>query len=200
MPLTVTRRVLLACATGIALPQQNAGSAGKQYLVYFGTYTTPDPRYGGKGESEGIYVARFDSQTGKLSPPQLATRTSDPSYLVIHRNRRHLYAVNEEVDQTGKAPGAVSAFSIDRSTGRLTLLNRVASKGGMPCHISTDKTGTVVAVANWSTGSAATFPILPRWAFGRGRRFSATRGRAVGAATRCWAGAAALPFSQRHSR
>ena len=127
---------------------------------YFGTYTTPDPRFGGKGESEGIYVARFDSQTGKLSSPQLATRTSDPSYLVIHPNRRHLYAVNEEVDQTGKAPGAVSAFSIDRSTGRLTLLNRVASKGGMPCHISTDKTGTVVAVANWSTGSAATFRIL----------------------------------------
>lgn len=160
MPLTVSRRAFLACAAGTALPQDGAGAEGRQYLVYFGTYTTPDPRYGGKGESEGIYVARFDSGTGKLSPPQLATRTSDPSYLLIHQNRRHLYAVNEEVDQTGKAPGAVSAFSIDQSNGRLTLLNRVASKGGMPCHISTDKTGTVVAVANWSTGSAATFPLL----------------------------------------
>jgi 6-phosphogluconolactonase len=29
----------------------------------------------------------------------------------------------------------------------------------MPCHICTDKTGKVLAVANWSTGSAATFPI-----------------------------------------
>ena len=160
MPLNVTRRTFLASAAGTALPQKDARAAGKQYLLFFGTYTTPDPRYGGKGESEGIYVARFDSQTGKLSPPELAGRTSNPSYLVIHPNRRHLFAVNEAIDHTGKAPGEVSAFSIDRNTGRLTSLNRVASRGGMPCHISTDKTGTIVAVANWSTGSTATFRVL----------------------------------------
>ncbi len=180
MPLTVTRRAFVACATGTALPQQNAGHAGKQYLVYFGTYTTPDPRFGGKGESEGIYLARFDSKTGKLSQPQLATRTNDPSYLVIHRNRRYLYSVNEEVDQTGKTPGAVSAFSIDESTGRLTLLNRIASKGGMPCHVSTDKTGTVVAVANWSTGSAATFPILADGRLGEAAGFQQHAGERSG--------------------
>ena len=199
MPLNVSRRALLACATGIALPQEHTGSPGKQYLVYFGTYTTPDPRYGGKGESEGIYVAKFDSGTGKLSSPQVATRTSDPSYLVIHLNRRHLYAVNEEVDQTGKAPGAVSAFSIDRSTGRLTSLNRVPSKGGMPCHISTDKTGTVVAVANWSTGSAATFPVLRDGRLGEAVGFQQHAGERSGPQPGA-PGAAALPFSQRHSR
>lgn len=136
-----------------------ARSAARHYFIFWGTYTSADTKPVGGGPSEGIYVSRFDSATGSVKAPELAAKTSDPSYLVIHPNRRYLYAVNEEVDRTGKTPGGVSAFSIDRKTGRLTLLNRVSSKGGMPCHISTDRTGAVVAVANWSTGSTATFPV-----------------------------------------
>jgi len=153
----INRRTLLRNAAGLtALLARPSAAAAQQYFVYLGTYTSSDPRYGGSGGSKGIYVARFDSSSGALSKPELAVENKDPSYLVIHPNHRYLYAVNEEPDESA---GHVSAFSIDRSSGKLSLLNQVPSKGGMPCHINTDKKGTVVAVANWGTGSTVTFPV-----------------------------------------
>jgi 6-phosphogluconolactonase len=168
--LGMSRRTLLrhAAGCGVLLAQRAVLAAGKQYVVYLGTYTAPDPRYGGSAESKGIYFSRFDSGTGVFSKPELAVEAKDPSYLVFHPSRRYLYAVNEEVDQK---MGHVSAFSIDRASGRLTLLNQVSSKGGMPCHINTDKKGSVVAVANWSTGSTVTFPVRRDGSLGEAATF-----------------------------
>ena len=155
-----------------ALPLSRAGyAAGKQYLIYWGTYTSADARYGGGAGSKGIYVSRFDTDTGKLSAPQLAATTDDPSYLVVSPNQRYVYAVNEAIDHTGKAIGGVSAFSINKKTGELTFLNRVSSKGGMPCHICTDKTGSVVAVANWATASTVTYPVKKDGSLGESAGF-----------------------------
>jgi 6-phosphogluconolactonase len=60
----------------------------------------------------------------------------------------------------GKKSGAVSAFAIDHKSGRLNLLNQVASGGADPCYISLDKTGKYVLVANYSGGSVSVFPSL----------------------------------------
>jgi 6-phosphogluconolactonase len=84
---------------------------------------------------------------------------ANPSYLAVPPNGRFLYSVNEHIDPTGTVMGEVSAFAIDRGTGKLTNLSRVSSRGGMPCHICTDQRGRTLAVANWATGSMATFPI-----------------------------------------
>jgi 6-phosphogluconolactonase len=55
--------------------------------------------------------------------------------------------------------GAVSAFAIDAATGGLTFLNQQASGGAAPCHLSIDKTGHHVLVANYGGGSVAVLPI-----------------------------------------
>jgi 6-phosphogluconolactonase len=78
----------------------------------------------------------------------------------VHPNHRFLYAVNEVGNYQGEKSGAVSAFAIDRASGKLTLLNQVASKGADPCYITVDKTGKFVLVANYSGGSVAVFPVL----------------------------------------
>src|SRR5215475_12133063 len=91
-------------------------------LLYIGTYT-------GK-KSKGIYSARFDSNTGKLSSLHLAVETKNPSFLALHPNGRILYAVGEIDDFQGKKTGAVSAFSIDAKAGKLSLLNQQPSAGG----------------------------------------------------------------------
>src|ERR1043166_687012 len=95
------RRSLLRHAAGWTawLARPSSGATSKQFLVYLGTYTSSDPRYGGTGGSKGIYASHFDSGTGSFSKPELAVETKDPSYLVIHPTRRFLYAVNEEPDQ-----------------------------------------------------------------------------------------------------
>ena len=43
---------------------QRVPAAGKKYFVYWGTYTTSLPRFA-NGESKGIYVSQFHSETGK---------------------------------------------------------------------------------------------------------------------------------------
>ena len=125
-----------------------------KYFVYVGTYTQEG------SESKGIYAYRFDSATGRVVPVGLAAETINPSFLAVHPNHRFLYAVNEVSNYQGEKSGAVSAFAINRATGKLTLLNEIATKGGDPCYISFDKTGQYVLVANYAGGSIAAFPVL----------------------------------------
>src|SRR5258706_7727452 len=122
------------------------------YLVYIGTYTN-------KTASKGIYVYSFDPGTGKLTSLGVAAESEDPSFLALHPSGKYLYAVNE-IDHFGaQKSGAASAFSIDRKTGKLTLLNQAATRGAGPCHISLDKSGKFALVANYDGGSVATFPL-----------------------------------------
>jgi 6-phosphogluconolactonase len=129
-----------------------AEAAGSIFFVYFGSYTA--------GSGQGIYVSRLDTSTGKLTAPELAVETPNPSFLAIHPGRKFLYAVSEIDQFNGKKSGAVSAFAIDPVTGKLTLLNKVASRGAGPCHLIVDKTGKNVLVANYGGGSVAVLPIL----------------------------------------
>jgi 6-phosphogluconolactonase len=59
----------------------------------------------------------------------------------------------------GKKSGAVSAFAVERATGRLTPLNQQPSAGAGPCHLVVDRAGKNVLVANYGGGSAAVLPI-----------------------------------------
>ena len=120
-------------------------------LVYFGTYTG--------AKSKGIYVSRFDPATGRLTAPELAAATASPSFLALDPSRRFLYAAGETSFLEGKRVGAVSAFSVNAKTGRLTFLNRQSSGGEGPCHVAVDQTGKCLLVANYGDGSIAALPI-----------------------------------------
>ncbi|HTU40399.1 MAG TPA: lactonase family protein [Candidatus Aquilonibacter sp.] len=143
-----------------AAPKPHSG-----YYAYVGTYTQEG------SDSKGIYVYRFDSSSQQLTPIGLAAQTINPSFLAVHPNQRFLYAVNEVSDYQGQKSGAVSAFSIDQATGKLSLLNQVASRGTDPCYITVDKTGKYVLVANYTSGSIAVFPIRADGGLGEASAF-----------------------------
>lgn len=128
-----------------------AATADNTMLVYIGTYTGP--------HSKGIYVSRFDARTGSLSVPELAAETKNPTFLALHPNRRFLYAVGEMSSFAGQPGGAVSAFSIDAKTGRLTLLNQQSSRGAGPCHLALDSKGKCLLAANYGSGSIIALPV-----------------------------------------
>ena len=130
-----------------------AAAGDARYLFYVGTYTQDGSK------SKGIYAYRFDPATGESTPLGLAAETTNPSFVAIHPNGRFLYAVNELGNYQGPNSGGVSAFSIDRQTGKLTFLNEVRSRGADPCYIIVDKAGKNVLVANYTGGSIAVFPI-----------------------------------------
>jgi 6-phosphogluconolactonase len=139
-------------ATLAALPQAKPPAvATNDVLVYFGTYTG--------AKSKGIYVSRLDVSSGALSAPELAAETANPSYLAVHPARDFLYAVNEVGDYGGKPTGSVTAFAIDRSTGKLRPLNQQSSAGAGPAHLVVDKGGQNVLLANYGGGSVTVLPI-----------------------------------------
>lgn len=127
-----------------------------KYLVYVGTYTEDN---GKTTNSKGIYAFRYDAATQEVTPLGPVGETTNPSFVALHPNGRFLYAVNEVGNYKGPNSGGVSAFSVDRATGKLTFLNEVATRGADPCYIIVDKTGKWVLVANYTGGSIAVFPV-----------------------------------------
>ncbi|NRB75359.1 MAG: lactonase family protein [Verrucomicrobiales bacterium] len=117
--------------------------------VYFGTYT--------RGDSEGIYVSDWDSQSGKLSEPVLAAKMTNPSFLELSEDGGNLYAVSEVGDYEGG--GAIHAFRILQD-GKLKLINIQPTRGGAACHLSISPNGKIVAVANYTGGNISSFRIL----------------------------------------
>ncbi|CAK0418206.1 6-phosphogluconolactonase [Burkholderia pseudomallei] len=142
----------------------SAGPAGGVYNLLVGTYT-------GSG-SDGIYVYRFDTDSGRVSPVSSA-KAENPSYLVASRDGRHVYAVNELPGDAGPASvrGGVSAFDFDAKTGALKFVNRVSAQRNDPCYLSLSPDGRYLVVANYSVasdpgGSFSVFPVEATGALG----------------------------------
>jgi 6-phosphogluconolactonase len=143
------------------------------YLVYIGTYTTP------KTNSEGIYAYKLSEATGKLTPLGLAGKSDNPAFLAVHPNHHFLYAVNEINEYQGNKSGSVSAFAIDRKSGKLTSLNTVPSGDPGPAHLAVDHTGKYLLVANYGVASVAVFQILPDGSLGKRTAFLPHTGHSV---------------------
>jgi 6-phosphogluconolactonase len=108
--------------------------------------------YTGSGNGT-ISIFRLDRATGALMPAGTAVGGTNPSFLAWDPARRFLFAVNEG------SPGNVVAFSINQTTGALTRLNQESSTGDGPAHVSVDRQGRWVLVANYNGGNAAVLPI-----------------------------------------
>ena len=142
-------------SAGDARSGGGAAAEPEVFRAYVGTYTSG----GGTDRSKGIYLMELDLRSGTLGVPRLAAEAIDPSFLAVHPSRRFLFAVSERGEVDGRPGGAVLAFSIDGSTGKLTALNQQSSQGAGPCHLIVDPTGKNVLVANYGSGSVACLPI-----------------------------------------
>jgi len=154
--------LILSVAAVNAHAQDTAAPAGGVYNLLVGTYTD--------GGSDGLYVYRFDSGAGSVTPVASA-KTENPSYLVPSQDGRTVYAVNELPGDKGPASrrGGISAFGFDAKTGALTFLNRVSSEGNDPCYLSLSPDGRYLVAANYSVASdpGGSFAVFPLAADGR---------------------------------
>jgi len=159
-----TRRDFLSTTVlgmmGVGISGKLSGADAR--FAYIGTYTNA-------GKSEGIYRFFLNTATGAMRMDGVAAKSADPSFLALHPNGRVLYAVNELEQFGGKPTGAVSAFAIARESGALTLLNQLPSHGKAPCYVSVDRTGHTVLVANYVSGTIATFTLRQNGGLGEAR-------------------------------
>lgn len=153
----------------------NDAPKGK-YLLFVGTYT--------EKQSKGIYAYEFDSASSELNSLGLAAETTNPSFLTVNPSHHFVYAVSEVGKYKDASSGAVTAFGIDSQkgsgpTGKLQLLNEVASRGADPCYIAFDKTGKYVLVANYTGGNIAVFPVQANGRIGEAIAFVQHSGSSV---------------------
>ena len=128
-----------------ALDMTGISSDGTLYM-FVGTYTS--------GTSKGIYVYRFDEETGIASYVS-EVEAVNPSYLAISSDRRYVYSVGEN----SRNAAVAYAFTFDKTAGKLSLINSQPTNGAAPCYISTDHTGRFVVTANYSGGNVSVFPL-----------------------------------------
>ena len=119
--------------------------------VYLGAGTT--------GTSRGIYHAILDTKTGMVSEPELAVELSDPTFFCVSADRRRLYTTGRDDPETGAHGSTVTALAIDQTTGALTVTGTQNLEGISFCHISLDRTDTVLLGADYGTATVAAFPL-----------------------------------------
>ena len=131
------------------LPQISKSQSKDDKYLIVGTYTRPNT----KNPSEGIYVYKFNTNTGNFSAVSKATGIKNPSFLAVSPDQKFVYSVAETSD------GSVTAYSFDKKSGNLIKLNAQSSGGADPCHVSIDKTGKWVLVGNYSGGNLSILPV-----------------------------------------
>jgi len=142
-----SRSVSVASAGSVGEPQIDRSSAAAPMFMYVGSFTGKD-----RGHGEGLSVYQRNRESDAWTLVQLLKDLADPSFLIIDRPGRHLYSAHGDGTQ-------VTAYQIDQTTGRLTVLNRQPTGGGNGVHLAIDATGRFLVVANYATGTLAVLPI-----------------------------------------
>src|SRR5215471_2570981 len=143
----MTRREWLAGTSAAIAARAQSGGGRAPLFAYVGCYTSAE-RY---ARGDGIHVYRVDPETADWTPVQQLGNLVNPSFLVARPDGRVLYSVHG--DET-----YATAFSIDRETGHLSIINRAATGGRNGVHQAVDPSGRFLLVANYSTGSVAVMP------------------------------------------
>ncbi len=120
-------------------------------LVLVGTYTRKEGHVDGK--ADGIYLCHYNPATGQLDSVGVYQDIINPSYVTVHPNGQYAYAVSEVPE------GEISAYTIDRKTPALQLLNKTSTTGAAPCHVSVHPDGAYAYAANYVGGNTVVLPL-----------------------------------------
>jgi 6-phosphogluconolactonase (cycloisomerase 2 family) len=117
-------------------------------FAYVGGYTTPDR----DGRGNGINVYQVDEASGSWAHLHHVGGLENPALFTLTRDSHRLFSVHG-------GRNLVSAFSVDRRTGALTLLNQVDCQGNNPVDSALDPTERFLVVANYGSGAVAVMPV-----------------------------------------
>ncbi|GHT31885.1 6-phosphogluconolactonase [Bacteroidia bacterium] len=99
------------------------------------------------GVSEGIYLYKFDVNTGN-SEYISVTPVDNVSYLEVG-DGKHIYGVSENRG----IPSYTNALYFDKEQEKLSFLNRQETLGATPVYVTTDTVRKTVLAANFNGGS-----------------------------------------------
>lgn len=128
------------------------GSAQKKQFadLYVGTFTSEG--------AEGIYLCKFEENTGKITIQNVFKGIDNPSFLQISPDRDFLYAVTRPSSEVEQSGGYIQAYKIGPD-GKLIFMNKQVSNGNDPCHVDVSADGKFAAVATYGGGSVSLYEI-----------------------------------------
>ena len=112
------------------------------YRFMVGSYAPQD--------SNGIYCYELDTQAGILQCLYTVSGVENPSFILMHPNKKVLYAVEERNPE-----GRVAVFIMEN--GQPQLLTSMPSQGADPCHLAIEAKERFLTVANYTSGSLGMF-------------------------------------------
>lgn len=140
-------------------------SADTSLNMIIGTYT-------GSG-SEGIYLCRIDTVTGK-SEIFDSVKQDNPSFMTLSGKGNNVYAVYSVIENEDSTAG-VTAYSFN--DGKLTKLNSISGIGFAPCNIATN--GKEIVTAEYGSGSMTRYALKEDGSIGDLIQHTAFKGHSV---------------------
>jgi 6-phosphogluconolactonase len=146
--------------------------AASHYVAYVGTYTDD--------KAKGVYGLRYDAASKTFVSLGVEAEVASPSFVAVSPSHKFLYAVTERSARRDSS-GALSSYAIDPASGALKLINRVPAHGNTSAHLVVDHTGKWLLLANYGSGSVATFPLNADGSIGEISDFKQHSGSSVNA-------------------
>lgn len=126
---------------------------GGDLFLLVGTYTSAEG-------SKGIYLYRFDADRGNSDSISMV-EVENPSYLTLSPDERFVYSVSEN----NESGSMVSAFALDKRSGKIELLNESPVNSDGPCYITIDRKGRNLHTANYGGGTITSFQVKENGSF-----------------------------------
>ena len=86
-------------------------------------------------------------------PPQTLETVPNPQFIAFDRQQKFIYAVH------GDGGTEVSSYAIDKTSGRISFLNKQPTGGNNSTHLTLDPTNRHIVIGNGI--GVAVFPINP---------------------------------------
>lgn len=124
-----------------------SGQDSPEITFYVGTYTS--------NGSEGIYLCKLDTLTGKLKNRGLVAKLNSPGFLNISIDDNYLWAAQEGVGETD----SVVSYRIEPNSNFLIELNRAPVLGKGACYVTSTNDNNFLGVACYTSGSISLIPL-----------------------------------------
>lgn len=128
------------------------------------------------GDKGAINAYRLSLTDGKLSSVSRTGEVENPFFLAVSPDQKFVYSIHAK-QFGGKEEEQAAAYSFDKASGKMALLNRQSTRGTASCYLELDATGKTLLVANYSTGNVASLPVKADGSLGEAVSFFQHEGK-----------------------
>ena len=158
---------------GVTSMAQHGISFAEEPLIFISSFAS--------GEQGAIHAFTLDVEAGTLKGLHRTAGVENPFFMAVSPDHKFLYSIYAPTFG-GTEPEEVAAFRIEGRSGKLSPLNRQSTKGTASCYLDVDATGKSVLLANYSTGSVASYSVQPDGSLSEPVSFVQHHGSSVDAA------------------